>query len=199
MRFISVLLILGGLALAFVPAIYRTDHAGDAVAQLRLFDRAGGGWRDGWRNGDVPLTADGGPYRIRLEGALLPGTANLPPQLPVYIELTGAGAVVFSGEFAFATREEGQSSGANAPHLAVSLPQFDVLEDGRYALSARLLTDNDINLATLDARIVGSAPAAGFDTLPAGLGMFGFGTLLYLIAARRRKKTGEPKHRWGRG
>ena len=39
MRFLSVLLILAGLAIAFALPLYQTDFAGEAVKTVEVFDR----------------------------------------------------------------------------------------------------------------------------------------------------------------
>ena len=199
MRFLSVLLILAGLAIAFALPLYQTDFAGEAVETVEVFDRTKGGWRDGWRDGEIGLTASGGPYRIRLEGELISGSMNLPATLPVFVELTGPQGPVFSGEFKLGVREENPNSGTVSERLFVSLPEFDVLADGAHTLSVRLLTEGDINLARMQAEIVGKAQAADYSFTSAGLGIFAVGTLLYLISGRRRKKARtENSRRWGR-
>ncbi|MCB1416702.1 MAG: hypothetical protein KDJ64_09845 [Nitratireductor sp.] len=199
MRFLSVLLILAGLAIAFALPLYQTDFAGEAVETVEVFDRTKGGWRDGWQDGEIGLTASGGPYRIRLEGELISGSVNLPATLPVFVELTGPQGPVFSGEFKLGVREENPNSGTVSERLFVSLPEFDVLADGAHTLSVRLLTEGDINLARMQAEIVGKAQAADYSFTSAGLGIFAVGTLLYLISGRRRKKARtENSRRWGR-
>ena len=199
MRFLSVLLILAGLAIAFALPLYQTDFAGEAVETVEVFDRTKGGWRDGWQDGEIGLTASGGPYRIRLEGELISGSMNLPATLPVFVELTGPQGPVFSGEFKLGVREENPNSGTVSERLFVSLPEFDVLADGAHTLSVRLLTEGDINLARMQAEIVGKAQAADYSFTSAGLGIFAVGTLLYLISGRRRKKARtENSRRWGR-
>ena len=199
MRFLSVLLILAGLAIAFALPLYQTDFAGEAVETVEVFDRTKGGWRDGWQDGEIGLTASGGPYRIRLEGELISGSVNLPATLPVFVELTGPQGPVFSGEFKLGVREENPNSGTVSERLFVSLPEFDVLADGAHTLSVRLLTEGDINLGRMRAEIVGKAQAADYSFTSAGLGIFAVGTLLYLISGRRRKKARtENSRRWGR-
>ena len=201
MRFLSVLLILAGLAIAFALPLYQTDFAGEAVETVEVFDRTKGGWRDGWQDGEIGLTTDDGPYRIRLEGELISGSVNLPATLPVFVELTGPQGPVFSGEFKLGVREENPNSGTVSERLFVSLPEFDVLADGAHTLSVRLLTEGDINLARMQAEIVGKAQAADYSFTSAGLGIFAVGTLLYLISGRRRKKARKQKERsqrWGR-
>ena len=199
MRFLSVLLILAGLAIAFALPLYQTDFAGETVETVEVFDRTKGGWRDGWQDGEIGLTASGGPYRIRLEGELISGSMNLPATLPVFVELTGPQGPVFSGEFKLGVREENPNSGTVSERLFVSLPEFDVLADGAHTLSVRLLTEGDINLARMQAEIVGKAQAADYSFTSAGLGIFAVGTLLYLISGRRRKKARtENSRRWGR-
>ena len=131
MRFLSVLLILAGLAIAFALPLYQTDFAGETVETVEVFDRTKGGWRDGWQDGEIGLTAGGGPYRIRLEGELISGSVNLPATLPVFVELTGPQGPVFSGEFKLGVREENPNSGTVSERLFVSLPEFDVLADDR--------------------------------------------------------------------
>lgn len=199
MRFLSVLLILGGLALAFVLPIYQTDHAGDEVASLVVFDRTEGGWANGWRDGEVELDTDGNPYRLRLEGEFAGEVFNLPPQLPVFVELAGPQGVVFSGEFAFGVREETGRSGATDPGLFLSLPEFAVLDAGVHKLAVRLLTPRDVSLGRVDAHIVANAQAADWSFTPIGLALFAIGAVLYLVAGRRRKKERQGQQRkWGR-
>ena len=199
MRFLSVLLILAGLAIAFALPLYQTDFAGEAVKTVEVFDRTQGGWRDGWQDQEIDLKTSGGPYRIRLEGELISGSVNLPSTLPVFVELTGPQGPVFSGEFKLGVREENSNSGTAAERLFISLPEFDVLADGAHTLSVRLLTEGDINLARMEAEIIGGAQAADYSFTSAGLGIFAIGTLLYLISGRRRKKARkESSRRWGR-
>ena len=201
MRFLSVLLILAGLAVAFALPLYQTDFAGEPVETLTVFDRTQGGWRDGWQDREVDLSTDGGPYRVRLEGRLTSGSANLPSTLPVFVELTGPQGPVFSGEFKLGVQEKNSNSGTVSERLFISLPEFDVLANGSHTLSVRLLTERDINLARMEAEIAGNAQAADYSFTSAGLGIFAIGTLLYLISGRRRKKTRKEKERsqrWGR-
>ena len=126
-------------------------------------------------------------------------SVNLPATLPVFVELTGPQGPVFSGEFKLGVREENSNSGTAAERLFISLPEFDVLADGAHTLSVRLLTEGDINLARMEAEIIGGAQAADYSFTSAGLGIFAIGTLLYLISGRRRKKARkESSRRWGR-
>lgn len=201
MRFLSVVLILLGLAIAFALPLYQTDFAGKTVETATVFDRASGGWRDGWKDHDTDLTEAGGPYRIRLKGTLISGTTNMPSTLPVFVEMTGPQGPVLSGEFQLGVREENPNSTTAAERLFISLPEFDALAGGTHTLSVRLLTGGDINLARMEAEIVGNAQAADYSFTSAGLGIFAIGTLLYLLSARRRKKARKAKaraRRWGR-
>lgn len=199
MRFLSVLLILGGLALAFVLPIYQTDFAGSGESTVTVFDRANGGWRNGWMDREVYLAEGGNPYRIRLEGRLTNNEAGLPGQLPVFVELSGPAGTVFSGEFAFGVRDQEPSSNTAVPRLFVSLPEFAILESSDHLLTVRVLSDRDISLSKVDATLVSGAEAADWSFTPVGLGIFAFGTVLYLAAGRRRRKERQPEQpKWGR-
>ena len=137
--------------------------------------------------------------------ARLPGSPGdewnpvLQPLTTGVLQLTATDGTPGPGEFKLGVREENPNSGTVSERLFVSLPEFDVLADGAHTLSVRLLTEGDINLARMQAEIVGKAQAADYSFTSAGLGIFAVGTLLYLISGRRRKKARtENSRRWGR-
>ncbi len=205
MRKLAFLLMLAGVGLAYLYPLYQEQSAGKVFAEKRIFDRAQGGWQNGWNTIDLEIMESQSPVRIRLKGTISSGAFFQNNVLPLKLELDGPDGKVFETLLEINNRENNDNSRGNEKAVFANTPEFGILSSGKHTLTSKLEIDKDFSLLTMDATFIENVNFVDNQFRDVGLGMFVSGMLL-LIVSRRRKPSGtsapvksEPeKSRWGR-
>jgi len=202
-RFLAALMMIAGLGLAFALPFWQLDYSGREVATGQVFDRADGGWRNGWHPVEVHLEEKDNPVRIHLEGEILPGQFMQAATIPVQATVTGPTGIVLSGDFQMAILEGNDPSSRKPKMIRLVLPEFGVFESGFHTLDVTTTLERDISLDQVNATFLANAEVPDNQYREPGLWLAGIGLLIYLVSGRRRKrKSAEPEKpgpsRWGR-
>jgi hypothetical protein len=196
------MMILAGLGLAFVYPLYQLDYTGSEVARGTVFDRADGGWQNGWHPIEVQLGEADNPVRIHLEGEILAGQFLQTGSLPVDISVTGPNGVLLSGKFQMTIVEGNDPASRKPRRVRLVLPEFGVFENGIHRLEVTTGLTRDISLDHVEASFLAGAEVPDNRYREPGLWLAGIGLLLYLLGGRRRRRENEEpvrkSSRWGR-
>ena len=220
MRFLGIILIVAGAAIAFIYPSYQVSHTGNEVAKFRVFDRETGHWKTGWKSHNVRLTSDMAPLRIRISGKGLAGANWTGSFLNFMVQLKGKDSVVFSDMLDINIEDsnqigESRDSKRNIPkNLFRVSREFGVIDDGTYELSIKPVEEFDTSIAYMDAYVVANVEESITQFQPLGYAALGLGVVLFVLGRRNRKnkkrknkkrknqksnaKKQLPKLKWGR-
>lgn len=210
MRFLGIILIIAGAAVAFVYPSYQIGHSGNEVAKVRIFDRDTGVQNSNqWLTHKVRLTSNMAPLRIRLSGKTNKGASIAEQSLNYTIRLQSADdkSTIFSEGLSISIYDSnldtqgGTRNEMTQTNLFEVSSEFGVIDDNLYEIAiqpgekARGLT------AYLDAIIMSNVEEPSTQFQPLGFAALGLGVVMFILGRRRRKSkkqsakgSNEPKH-----
>lgn len=186
MRFVSFLMIIAGVAVAFGIPAYNQFFSNFEITTQRVFTPS-----EGARSFNIDLAPNDSPVRFEL--SVDQGTAVFEPGSAVIVPVV----VNTDGGTVFSSVESISSDDLSQP---IIMPSFDVPVDGVYVVAFGPILDEGFVPASIDARIVGNTSDLPTDFGVLGYVLIGVGTIGFLFSGfGRKQRAKQPSAKASRG
>lgn len=198
MRFVSFLLLMGGLLLGFGYPWYIRNFSGAEIGTIRVYDRPGP-----FKSVTIALNRSDAPVRLLVDMQPIKGFIPAEKRTALTGTVQQGGNTLIAKQMTFV---DGFNYDRNSPQgprvFRQSLGDINPVLDGDYVIQIDEGDYDGLQVAQVDLIILGNALSADPRAMPAGIAMTVIGA--YGFVRFRRKKPAKPnspvppKQRWGR-